>query len=113
MDPAYWLVAGQDGRSLRAGAQAGVGKQLRIVRRGKYRAGAAASAPSAGFMLLTARCSYELVEKTVRAGCPMLVTISAPTSLAIERAASAGLTLVSLARADSALIVCDASGNIA
>ncbi|WP_425443835.1 formate dehydrogenase accessory sulfurtransferase FdhD [Sphingomonas fennica] len=30
-----------------------------------------------GFMLLTARCSYELVEKTIRAGCPMLVTVSA------------------------------------
>jgi FdhD protein len=69
-------------------------------------------APSSGFILLTARCSYELVEKTVRAGCPMLVTISAPTSLAIERARAAGLTLVALARADSALIVCDGPGNI-
>jgi FdhD protein len=70
-------------------------------------------APSSGFILLSARCSYELVEKTVRAGCPMLVTISAPTSLAVERAAKVGLTLVTLARADSALIVCDALGNIA
>ena len=70
-------------------------------------------APSSGFILLSARCSYELVEKTVRAGCPMLVTISAPTSLAIERAAGANLTLVSLARSDSALIACDALGNIA
>jgi len=68
--------------------------------------------PGAGFFLLTARCSYELVEKTVRAGCPMLVTISAPTSLAVERANAAGLTLVTLARADSALIVNDARGNI-
>src|SRR5690606_36815898 len=42
----------------------------------------AAIDPASGFFLLTARCSYELVEKTVRAGCPMLVTISAPTSLA-------------------------------
>ena len=70
-------------------------------------------APSSGFILLSARCSYELVEKTVRAGCPMLVTISAPTSLAVERAIAAGLTLVTLARADSALVVCDAQGNIA
>ncbi len=69
--------------------------------------------PAGGFILLSARCSYELVEKTVRAGCPMLVTISAPTSLAAERAASAGLTLVSLARADNALIICDAQGMIA
>lgn len=61
--------------------------------------------PKTGFFLLTARCSYELVEKTVRAGCPMLVTISAPTSLAAERAAKAGLTLVTLARPDAALVV--------
>lgn len=60
---------------------------------------------SGGFFLLTARCSYELVEKTVRAGCSMLVTISAPTSLAAERAAQAGLTLVALARPDAALVI--------
>ena len=69
--------------------------------------------PGTGFVLLSARCSYELVEKTVRAGCPMLVTISAPTSLAAERAAAAGLTLVTLARPDSALIVSDPHGTIA
>lgn len=69
--------------------------------------------PSSGFILLSARCSYELVEKTVRAGCPMLVTISAPTSLAAERAVQAGLTLVTLARADSALVVSDPHGMIA
>ncbi|WP_428684839.1 formate dehydrogenase accessory sulfurtransferase FdhD [Sphingopyxis sp.] len=70
--------------------------------------GALASAgtdPASGFILLSARCSYELVEKTVRAGCPLLVTISAPTSLAAERAAAAGLTLVALARSDSALLI--------
>ena len=69
--------------------------------------------PASGFILLSARCSYELVEKTVRAGCPMLVTISAPTSLAVERAADAGLTLVALARTDAALIVGDPHGMIA
>lgn len=61
--------------------------------------------PATGFFLLTARCSYELVEKTVRAGCPMLITISAPTTLAAERAIQAGLTLVTLARTDAALVV--------
>lgn len=69
--------------------------------------------PATGFILLSARCSYELVEKTVRAGCPMLVTISAPTSLAATSAAQAGLTLVTLARADSALVVGDPHGMIA
>lgn len=69
--------------------------------------------PATGFVLLSARCSYELVEKTVRAGCSMLVTISAPTSLAVERAKASGLTLVALARADSALIVSDEREMIA
>ncbi|MDB5684325.1 MAG: formate dehydrogenase family accessory protein FdhD [Sphingomonas bacterium] len=57
-----------------------------------------------GFALLSARCSYELVEKAVLADCPMLVTVSAPTSLAIARAAAAGLRLVALARSDAALL---------
>lgn len=71
------------------------------------------TAPASGFILLSARCSYELVEKTVRAGCPMLVTISAPTSLAVERAIAAGLTLVALARSDNALVLNDPWDSIA
>jgi FdhD protein len=63
--------------------------------------------PATGFFLLTARCSYELVEKSVIAGCPLLVTISAPTSLAADRARAHGLTLVSLARSDSMLVISD------
>ena len=63
--------------------------------------------PAQGFMLLTARCSYELVEKTILARCPMLVTISAPSTLAIDRARAHGLTLVSLARSDSFLVTND------
>lgn len=62
---------------------------------------------AAGFALLTARCSYELVEKAALAGVPMLVTISAPTSLAVDRALEAGLTLVALARPDSMLVMSD------
>jgi FdhD protein len=60
-----------------------------------------------GFALLTARCSYELVEKAALAGVPLLVTISAPTSLAIARAREAGLTLIALARSDSMLVMSD------
>jgi FdhD protein len=56
-----------------------------------------------GFALLSARCSYELVEKAVLAGCPMLVTVSMATSLALARAEEAGLSLVVLARADALL----------
>ncbi len=65
-----------------------------------------------GFLLLTARCSFELVEKAVRAGAPMLVTISAPTSLATQRARAAGLTLLALAREDSVLVIHDPHGSV-
>ena len=58
-----------------------------------------------GFALLSSRCSYELVEKAVLAGCPLLATISAPTSLALERAREANLPLVVLARPDGMLEV--------
>ncbi|HTU13388.1 MAG TPA: formate dehydrogenase accessory sulfurtransferase FdhD [Allosphingosinicella sp.] len=68
---------------------------------------------SGGFALLTARCSYELVEKAALAGVPMLVTISAPTSLAVARAQEAGLTLVALARSDSVLVMSDPHGLFA
>jgi FdhD protein len=54
-----------------------------------------------GFALLTSRCSYELVEKAVLSGCPMLATISAPTDLAVRRAAQSGLALRALARSDA------------
>jgi FdhD protein len=56
-----------------------------------------------GFALLTSRCSYELVEKAALSGCPMLATISAPTRLAVERAAAANLSLRVLARPDALL----------
>lgn len=60
---------------------------------------------SDGFIVMTSRCSYELVEKAVRAGCPLLVTISAPTDLAVRRAKAAGLTLAVVARSDTLLWV--------
>lgn len=59
--------------------------------------------PARGFIVMTSRCSYELVEKTVRAGCPLLVTISAPTDLAVRRAQAAGLALAVVARDDAML----------
>ena len=66
---------------------------------------AAGQDPAAGFILSTARCSYEIVEKAVRAGATRLVTVSLPTSMAVERAGAAGLSLWCLARDDSVLLV--------
>ncbi len=59
--------------------------------------------PAAGFFVSTARCSYEIIEKVVRAGGNTLVTISLPTDLAVKRAHAAGLSLFCLARDDSFL----------
>ncbi|MDP3855487.1 formate dehydrogenase accessory sulfurtransferase FdhD [Phenylobacterium sp.] len=56
--------------------------------------------PSAGFVVVTSRCSFEMVEKTARIGCPMIVAVSAPTDLAIRKAEEAGVSLVALARVD-------------
>lgn len=55
------------------------------------------------FVLLTARCSFELVQKAVIAGVSLLATISAASTLACEQAENHGLRLVSLVRDDSLL----------
>jgi FdhD protein len=60
-----------------------------------------------GFILVTSRASYEMVQKTCMAGVGCLVAISAPTSLAIEQARQAGLLLVGFARADKHVIYHD------
>ncbi|TIX49491.1 formate dehydrogenase accessory sulfurtransferase FdhD [Alteraurantiacibacter aquimixticola] len=61
--------------------------------------------PTNGFILSSARCSYEIVEKAVHAGATRLVTISLPTSMAVERAEAADLSLWCLARDDSVICV--------
>lgn len=51
-----------------------------------------------GFVLVTSRASYEMVQKSAKAGFSCLVAVSAPTSLAIEQAQQANLKLVGFAR---------------
>lgn len=51
-----------------------------------------------GFVLVTSRASYEMVQKTTSQGIGTLVAVSAPTSLAIDLAKESGLTLVGFAR---------------
>lgn len=53
-----------------------------------------------GFIFLSSRASYELVRKAARMRIALLATISAPSSLAIDIAAAAGLKLVSFCRQD-------------
>ena len=53
-----------------------------------------------GFVFMSSRASYELVRKAARMNIPMLATISAPSTLAIDIAAEAGIKLVSFCRQD-------------
>ena len=52
----------------------------------------------AGFFAVTSRASYEMVQKTVRAGVGVLAAISAPTALAVRSAKAAQLCLIGFAR---------------
>jgi FdhD protein len=64
----------------------------------------AGAAPADGFFVITSRCSFEMVAKAALFGASTLVAVSAPTSLAIERAQICGMTLIAVARADHAAI---------
>jgi FdhD protein len=59
--------------------------------------------PAGGFVVMSSRCSFELVQKCAIAGIGGLATVSAPTALALELAGRAGVRLA--ARAQSGVMI--------